>query len=151
MNNVSEFIKSFPIAINKKGIDFSELFYGTDNGYKELTSGRGDSTLMVEKNDYVYKNSYTVGSIDLLTLIKNQINKITYIKIDIEDSIYLILDELKTLIERGTIKSFYIELSKKKNFLNLNNDLLNYARKHEYKVSSSFSDNTSTDYTFSRK
>ena len=151
LNNVSEFIKTFPIAINKKGIDFSELFYGTDNEYKELTSGRGDSTLMVEKDDYVHKNSYTVGSIDLLTFLENQTYKITYIKIDIEDSLYLILDELKILIERRTIKSFYIELSKKKIFLNLNNDLLNCARKYNYEVSLSFSGDTSTDYIFVRK
>jgi len=158
LNNINEFIKTFPIAINKKGIKFSELFYGTNDQYlhqaldsiKELTSGRGDSTLLVEKDDDIHKNSYTVGSLDLLSLIENQSNEITYIKIDIEDSIYLILNELKMLIERRTIKSFYIELSKKKNFLNLNNDLLKCAREYKYEVSSSFSGDTSTDYTFNR-
>ena len=154
LNNINEFIKTFPIAINKKGIKFSKLFYVTlhqaFDSINEQTSGRGDSTLFDEKNDDIHKNSYTVASLDLLSLIENQSNEITYIKIDIEDSIYLILNELKMLIERKTIKSFYIELSKKKKFLNLNNDLLKYAREYKYEVSSSFSGATSTDYTFNR-
>ena len=154
LNNINEFIKTFPIAINKKGIKFSKLFYVTlhqaFDSTNEQTSGRGDSTLFDEKNDDIHKNSYTVASLDLLSLIENQSNEITYIKIDIEDSIYLILNELKMLIERKTIKSFYIELSKKKKFLNLNNDLLKHAGEYKYEVSSSFSGDTSTDYTFNR-
>lgn len=154
LNNINEFIKTFPIAINKKGIKFSKLFYVTlhqaFDSINEQTSGRGDSTLFDEKNDDIHKNSYTVASLDLLSLIENQSNEITYIKIDIEDSIYLILNELKMLIERKTIKSFYIELSKKKKFLNLNNDLLKHAGEYKYEVSSSFSGATSTDYTFNR-
>ena len=154
LNNINEFIKTFPIAINKKGIKFSKLFYVTlhqaFDSINEQTSGRGDSTLFDEKNDDIHKNSYTVASLDLLSLIENQSNEITYIKIDIEDSIYLILNELKMLIERKTIKSFYIELSKKKKFLNLNNDLLKHAGEYKYEVSSSFSGVTSTDYTFNR-
>lgn len=74
--------------------------------------------MSVENNN---KNieSYTVASIDLLSLINDHSQKITHIKIDIEDSIYLIIHDIKSLIKERTIVSFYIELINNKKFLNL--------------------------------
>ena len=148
LNKVTGLIKTYPVAINKKDIRYSELIYGFSSANEQITSGRGDSSLLVENNNY--KDSYTVASTDLLTLLEDHSQKISHIKIDIEDSIYLIIDDIKMLIKKKIIKSFYIELNKSKKFLNLNDELLQCARDFEYEVLIGDDKSTSTDYILNK-
>ena len=125
------------------------MFYGYESTDEQITSGRGDSSLLVENNN---KNigSYIVSSTDLLSLINDHAKKITHIKIDIEESIYLIIDDIKSLIRERIIISFYVELTKKKEFLKINNELLKYAKQFGYDVLIDNDKDSSSDYILNR-
>ena len=140
LNNLTN-INPFPFTISNKNEKFQNFYY------HNLTEGIGSNSIVkrIDKNNY---HSYKVQTISLTNFVEEFSKDINHIKIDIEDSIYSILDDLTNIINNKKIKSFHIELSKIDKYMDQNNFLINNFKKNNYKFLKYSSYETADDYVF---
>ena len=132
--NPDETIRSFPIAINN--------YIGSAQFYfcKEYSGGGTVYNTNISKNTNLHKsvNSSYLTSCTTLDdcIIKEKINCVDLVKIDIEGSEYNLLRGSQEILSKGIVKSFYIEINTEA----LNNhgsspiEIFNLLEKNNYKL-----------------